>query len=559
MPEDTELQFTKASHFWLDSGLLGLYRTLDSQASEESVALSKDEGGFAIRGDQKDIVQALERAYDALIADYYDVSTQKQKDDLKGHNFFYDSEAHRFKTFPKKKSQGIASLIFDKAVRPQYPEKQIRWANKTPGRLPSSHVELQVKLDKFLADSGLKPGPPAGMLVDGPNRVCPKVAFPKKLGASRGQCFLCGQAAERLEEAKETVFPLITGKSGVLSFNSGVENPEKVCWKCAFLGKFVPVNGFFQRQGDHLFCFFPYSSDFLKMLEVYPLLHEAEYDDPNRYRNFDHPLGGYFQKPFELTFAFLYTIYGKVLQRRIAEEETELDFEKLFSVVLRRAPLVFYVMAAAMKGKTWMTTFTWAFDDAVYFFRLMDDLERSGIKTKEAMRLLIDFDKSKNEDKTLLRERVCEGILKKQTILSLVEQHCFHICMSKSQFIRPLFEMVLAYEPLVRKENQMTPEEQEVAVNLGKQLGHRLGAEQKKKRSGKGDLFRLRKVRKKVDFLNELERLLQKYSDLKISKAVFEGKLNDDNFTEFKHFCALSALNTFNAVTSPSTGVSAAD
>ena len=111
------------------------------------------------------------------------------------------------------------------------------------------------------------------------------------------------------------------------------------------------------------------------------------------------------------------------------------------------------------------------------------------------------------------------------------------------QFIKPLFELVVNYEPIIRMENDMTPEEQEAAVTLGKRIGVAAGEEGKR---GKGDLFSLRKVRKKVDFLSELNRLQFKY-DIAIPPDVYGGKLTDRNFMEFKGFCMLAALNSFNA------------
>lgn len=91
-------------------------------------------------------------------------------------------------------------------------------------------------------------------------------------------------------------------------------------------------------------------------------------------------------------------------------------------------------------------------------------------------------------------------------------------------------------------------EEQEAAVSLGKCIGRAVGNSDRGK---KGDLFALRKCRRKVDFLEQLNRLQFRLgSDFLIPKEVYEGKLTDDNFQEFKQFCMVAALNTYNAVVS---------
>jgi len=94
----------------------------------------------------------------------------------------------------------------------------------------------------------------------------------------------------------------------------------------------------------------------------------------------------------------------------------------------------------------------------------------------------------------------------------------------------------------------MTREEQDAAVVLGRRIGMAVA---KSENGKKGDLFALRKARKKVDFLEQINRLQFKLgNELIVPADVYEGKLNDNNFQEFKQFCMIAALNSFNAATS---------
>jgi hypothetical protein len=564
-----EIAFPKLNHFWLDSGLLGLAVIL--KEVDSNIERTVSDKGLTLKGTETEIREAMEKAYDLLIERYYDTSTKKQRDDTKAYNFYYDSNEDKFIAFPKKKAVGIADLIYNKAPRPV--GSSVKWKKKIKEKkvdeewiemkedekvqkgqetrkryiLPNSHANLQKRMDEFLNKHGLDVTT-TGLLIDGPNTVQPKVNMPKKFfGETKGQCYLCGEDGISLEGAGQTIFPFITGSSGLLNFNTLCSKPEKICWKCAFIGKFVPVNGFYLKQGGDLFAFFPYSVSFEKMLDVYSPFLDAKYEDPHLFKNFKHPLGfeknegGWFQKPFEVAFAFLYTLYRKVLLRQMAEEEAGmLNWEEMCNLTISKAPLEFVILHAESKGQTAMGKMVWQFRDSVYFFRLMELLERTEISVKEVMRLLIDFSQ-KNDNKTLIRNKVCERILKKKSIIDLIESYVFSI---DAHFIKPLVEFTIKYEPIIREEgNAMTIDAQDAAVTLGKRIGMTVAENGKR-----GDLYALRKARRKTDFLSELNRLQFKCK-LVVPPPTYEGMLTDSNFVEFKQFCMIAALNSFYAAT----------
>jgi len=557
--------FPKLNHFWLDSGLLGLYELLRGVKDGAEVLL--DDNGMKICGEESAIEAALEEAYDEVVKRYYNLSTKRQRDDTSAHNFYYDNASDDFFAFPKKKARGIARLIYDKAPRPA--GAVVKWARKerrdvdvggkvvkrTRGVLPPSHVHLQQRMDAFLDARGLDVTT-NGLLLDRPNEIRPKIPKVRLVVLEEkrtGTCYLCGDKADRFVEASQTVFPFITGSSGVRSFNTLAGRPEKVCWRCAFIGKFVPANGFYMTIREQLFAFFPYSTSLSKMDDVYGMLRDFVYEDPNYAKNFQHflPVGdyaeGFFQRPYEIAFAFFYTLYKKLLVHEQTDEELVFDWDKMLEITLSKAPIEFVVVHAEKKGDTYLGKLIWPFRQTVYFFRLMNALSEARVDVKEVMRLLVDRSKTQFEHKTLIRNRVCERVLKQKSVVSLIESYGFAADLT---YTKPLFDFVLCYENIIRKEDGMTTEEQEAAVTLGKRIGVTVGnaAREKTGKGGnKGDLFALRKMRKKVDFLNQLNRLQFKYG-LSIPPDVYQGKLTDTNYAEFKSFCMLAALNSFNAV-----------
>jgi len=556
-----EVKFPKLNHFWFDSGLIGMEVMLNE--NEAKIEKLVDESGIKIIGEINEIEDVLTKIYDTLVQRYYNLSTQKQIEDVTKYNFFYDSNKDKFIRFPKKKAVGIAEIIYNKAPRPTV--NAIRWKRKEKklfivkgktikknrGILPEKYKFLQERLDNFLDKHELDVTT-SNLLVDGPNAVRPKIVMNLKPRNIKGTCSICGLNSDSLADINQTTFPFITGSSGVLSFNTQGKKPQQVCWKCSFIGKFVPVNGFYNSKAENLFAFFPYSNSFDKMKDIYKILQDAKYNDPNLYKNFKHPLGyknsedGYFQKIFELTFAFLYTLYKKILFIGNVGEKGVFDWEKMCDLTVSRSPLELIVFHAISKGNTYMGKEIYNFRDSVYFFRLIKYIEDNNIDIKAFMNLLIDF-KQPNESKTSARNKICERILKKQSILDLLESHIFNI---NYNYIKPLFEFIIKYEPIIRKEvGGMTIDEQNAAVLLGKRIGITVGNNKGKK----GDLYSLRKARKKIDFLNELNRLQFK-CNLIIPPDLYEGKLTDLNFLEFKHFCMIAAMNSFLAVNKQNKG-----
>lgn len=546
-----EVQFSKLSHFWMDSGLIGLYKIAkEEHPSEMGVEMHLSDDGVDFKGTEANLTLLFNKAYESLLDQYYSKSTEKQRQENAG--FYYDSKEDKFVRFPKVKAMGIAGLIFNKAPRMtveqvKYETVEVNEVGKknTKKVLPKEYSHLQNRLDIFLNETGLKISG-NNLLIDGPNAIQPQVEIKVKKGKIKGKCFICGEASHSLTEIGGTVYPMITGSSGVLSFNSNGGKPEKVCWKCDFLGKFVPANGFYVYNNESYNIYFPYSSSLVKMSEVYEDFQALKIDDPNLLKNFENRLGGFFQRPFEQLFTFLYSLYLTVLSKKTTDgDHHELDFEKLFDVVVSKAPLEFYTINTTSLGDTQMGKMIWPFNDSVYLFRIFDKLERNKIDIKEVMANLIDYDQTKNENKTIIRNAVCERILKKGSTIELIEQHVFHINKSKKQNIKPIHDFVIQYEKIVKEGNDKVDQAIiDTAVSLGKTIGFSVASAGRK---GKGDLFRLRKTRKPEDFLNEINRIQMKYGALVTSDLYGNGEEFEKNFLEFKQFCMIAALNTFNA------------
>ena len=139
--------------------------------------------------------------------------------------------------FLKENLWVLQEMIYNKAPRPvggqvkwlKKEKKEVQLGNKTVkltrAILPKEYAHLQKRMDDFLNSHGLDITT-SGLLLNGPNEVRPKLKI-KLDNKVAGICYLCGEESNQLENANQTIFPLITGTSGVLSFNSCGGKPEK--------------------------------------------------------------------------------------------------------------------------------------------------------------------------------------------------------------------------------------------------------------------------------------------------------------------------------------------
>jgi hypothetical protein len=487
------IEFPRTGNPWIDAGIVGLYRVLHAKSSYvdppaeyddrtissfpglDAAELASDR--LTITGSADQIQACLEAAYDRLVATYFNISSKKQREDKRTYNFYLDSSTQEFVTFPKRKAAGAALLLFDKAARPS--REQQEWgrapdargkAQRIPGKMPPNLTRLQEKLDRFLSESGLKAGPPAGLLIDGPNQVRPKVEIrvTDHSAKSKALCFLSGVPASTFVEAKETAFPLLGGSR---SFINGAADWPRMGWKIDLVGKFVPATAFFYQQGEDIHIFFPDSNDLRRIDELAGRLAPMMQLEPNLFRNFDLPLGSYLQRRSEVALAFLHRVFVELSKEKAVErarldeaiasqtvlepDEEELvvvepgepgtqtaespppiSFEAVFDALRRRGEVSFTIVSAFKKGNVWMARDFTTFRDVDRLARLFEAMQRRIVMKSGRGRLvcdprklfhaLVDFE-TNVESRTLLRDNFCEAVLRPESVLALLERHAFHI------------------------------------------------------------------------------------------------------------------------------------
>ena len=434
------VEFLRTGNPWIDAGIVGLYRVLNAKATYvdppadyfdgsaqaeypnvDVAELSHDR--LTVSGPADQVQACLEAAYDRLIATYFNISSKKQREEKGSYNFYFDSATQRFVTFPKRKAAGAALLLFDKAARPA--REQLTWGTApdakgklvpTAGRMPQELSQLQGELDRFMAENALKPGPPAGLLIDGPNQVCPKVEIrvSDHSSKSKANCFMTGTPSATFVEAKETAFPLLGGSR---SFINGVADWPRMGWKTDFVGKFVPAVSFFYLQSDVIHVFFPESTNLQRVDALADMLAGMIQLEPNLFRNFELLLSPSKLRPFfrhrsEVALGFLYSVFVKLSEHQSRRTDTKHDLtpaedrvvsfddepevteavevvedppisvDAVFDALRREGSTSFSVASAAKKGNVWMARDFTTFRDidrlARLFARMQSRIETGG-------------------------------------------------------------------------------------------------------------------------------------------------------------------------------------
>jgi hypothetical protein len=608
------VEFPRTGISWIDAGIVGLERVLNRRPSYlkpvplefsqekpacgpfSSVAVELRRDRLIVTGLQTEVQKCLERAYDCLIACYFNVSSAKQESDREKWNFYLDSKTEHFKTFPKRRAAGAALLLFDKAARPA--GRQEKWGvsdktgKPTPGILPARYAHLQSKLETLLARETMKAGPPAGLLVDAENKARPKVRIAVKASIGDTVDFLTGMPGAALGEAKNTAFPLFGGSR---SFMNATCNGISIGWHLDYAGKFVPAASFFYSQGDDLFIFLPESPSLLKQAEVVNLLAAMLDVDPNLYRNFNLKLGGFFSGRSETTLAFLYSVFCELSRQNagnvadsgdakssdndeiieigneshndeddVAGTESFISAEAVYNVSMRESPVNFAIVSARKKGNVWMGRDFWTFTDSFYLVRLFERMQatrktstgahRPTCSAKGLMRALVNYEADK--DKTLLRDKICEAVLHKHGVLDMLERHAFHLFGAwqpdRAATNGHVLDFAVLYE-VERKRETLMSEKFEKMVQTACWLGDKIGRAAADKvlekteplGRAKGNMFRLRKTRTMGAFVTEVARLQLRYR-IDVPHDVLDGvTLCPESFEDFRGFCVIAALNQF--------------
>ncbi len=545
-------------HWWFDAGLVGLYYIAtairDRTPVYDSIMCSADAEGITFQAPGKELLKEfLNSCYLELANRYWNVSSKKQREE--NDLVIYYKQTDRLDLIPRRNSTPIPSL-FTKG-------SSFRADGEEYEMLSS---DMKKRVDLFLEENRKNLwGNKRRLLYEPP--VChPKmVLFPDS--RKKAICCICGQE-NVCSDVSQPSFLLFASPTATLSFNSEARKPDKICWECQFLSKFAVESAHYKSSGDNLYVLQVASAHAKKLIDTHCILGSQsairEFDMDNYLSNIgtqkgDNRLLYYARLPYELLWAFFHDTYD--LLRKDAETRSRSKDELTMFCIkpFIETPLQLILLITSSKGKTFLLKEIINYTESAYAFRLLHSLqEEFSLDHRFLYKFFQDLylpegKKAFELNNHIFRNRILQRVLQKKPILQDIEELAFRKSLQQAfPYVSNLLDFTRHYQPIIQEGLGMTKEQIEVAVNLGKQIVISAREAAKDVSSSnfdrvKGDLFALRKTRTVTDFLEQLNRIQFRYN-IVISNQILGGIFQDStvSFVDFKSYCLLSALNTYN-------------
>lgn len=267
-----ELIFKRTCNYWIDSGIVGLYDTLQKPIPggngglgswEETIkghskirsCLSPD--ALRLEGEEKQIDQALSYALEWVRLTLYDVSTEDQINRMAG---VYYNESEGIVYFPMSKPIPTAELVLesprytDKGEAKELPKNVLEQLKKIKGGIRGRKGKYQKRKNScfpfFIQDLEKL------TFCDGGDNI-----------KCKDYCVTCGSPVENYKKnefknkllSKETknFMPFVEGREANRCFHSSFNGSQK-CWRCGFATFFSPLLLFYRRRGIDTYYILPY-------------------------------------------------------------------------------------------------------------------------------------------------------------------------------------------------------------------------------------------------------------------------------------------------------------
>ncbi|MCR4436988.1 MAG: hypothetical protein QHH06_12725 [Clostridiales bacterium] len=546
----------KRNHWWVDAGISGLYyiaQCYKDVLEKYDVSVYPERDALIFQYNEEANLRAfLSECYTILTDRHWNISTKKQEEEKE--LVIYNKEEDRLSLAPKRIPKPVANLFVGARS----------WRGEG---LPYDDLdeEMKQRVDLFLKKNNRELWGKKRILLYGPP-VCHQdleMLPPENRKRKPETCCICGKSTSNYLEVGLPSYLLFASSSAAKSFNSQAKSPDNLCWECDFLSKFALESVGYKKTGPDLFIIQAHSPDMEKLINIQNGIGTGsimrEFDKDSYWTNLksgEGTLVSRANKPYELLWAFFYDIYDTLYMESNTEEAQD-DEDPFYEFLnqIHSFHLQVFMLHASDSGNTFITRELIIYQDTSYAFLLMRHLKEKGIDLKAFFNGLWDWDKEKNQN--LIREKVLRNILKKRSVLQIVERYCFQKVINETGYFSTslMLNFLCNYEPEIRRDC-MDKLQIETAVNLGKQIVRssiqsEQGMEQLergKKESVlhklRGDLFTLRKTRTKTDFLTQLSNLQFRYG-IAVPNEILSGMLEQVDFEEFRAYCIMGALNVY--------------
>jgi hypothetical protein len=583
-----KLFFDKVNNFWIDNGIVGLYKVLqdnevfDNQGNKIDFEINLKPDGLEICLNNSKSVEKDDELHSDLILVLNEAKNEVVKKYLKATGAGWIFKNGNFEVYRKtdfrmhlksfftgktpKTEGGLCSLYDKKEITDILSEHQISFIQDKEnivlsGRKYKNNDKKEVtipnvKREDIKANDRLMTKNEFISFLDFIENNSPVVIDSKPISLigrgflntppqyEIGDYFksdflkegkkLCGFSGKSYQLADVTTgmdYPFLTGKSGEMNFASQLERKPSISAKYAFIALFSFYNLHYQLQGDLKNYFVFYDSNLKELNSFYdaiqPNIAQLKNED---YCNFEtYIIGTEYEN--ETLFGFIVSVYKQVKQKLAKDKRKEVYTKSIFT---------FSDDGNIFRDVKEYTSLAQLFE----LFDAFDDLDDEKFNFEFFLNMIRFFSKTyqsqgKPKYDTTWRNRLCADILNFRSIAKTVEWFLGEVRLKEEipQSIMYLDKIFQVYN--AKTQFDMKPE----MVEMCKSIGNRIGRHCREKED-KGILFSIRNAKNRTEFLTVLAET-QFRTEVSYSEDFFKNLPDTPQWEEYKALVSIFAMNSF--------------
>jgi hypothetical protein len=551
----TNITFNKTGNFWIDNGIIGLYKVLqklqekvifDSEGSQVLFDAILKPSFLEVSVEQNlntdteechpDLILILNQARERLTQEYTSVSDKK-------YRWYFDEKREAFHLFQKTSYKNHLRGTFFNA-KPEYEgtlhlpgtlEKEV--IDKSPKKKNMDEAIFS-KFEAFQRENNdiFQKNIDAKERNEGFLNEPTKYTFGdifeySFLEKGKNTCAFSGIKCKEIIDVNGMYSPVMTGSAGEMNFASFLGKKPQLSKLYAFVSLFSPIVLQYYLNDDNKNYFIFYDNNLKELNSFYDTITPdfSVLKNP-AYQNFEtHLIGTEYEN--ETMFSFLVSVYKQAKQKLGKDKRKEIYTKSVFTFsndgnifrdVKQYTSLAqLFELFDAFDN---VEDEKFSFDTFLNMFRFFTKTYQSGGKTK--------YD-------TTWRNRLCSDILSFRSIAKTTEWFIGEVRLKEEtpQPIPYLDKIFQVYN--VQTQFNMKPE----MVEMCKSIGNRIGRYCREK-DDKGILFSLRNAKNRSEFLNVLAES-QFRTEVSYGEDFFKALPDSPQWEEYKALVSIFAMNSF--------------
>jgi hypothetical protein len=551
-----EIRFAKTGNFWLDNGIVGLYRVL-AQVEEEPPKDANDSPirfkfGFEFQDGTECLRVWVEDAPPtkglapellAVLNAAKERATNAYLTKTPGYGWLY-TEQGEFALYQKTDFRmHLKPFFMGKTGKP----KGTVYLKKQEDPKIRDYVLTEDELTRFEAFK-------KGALEDRKIKLADKgylhVAPVYEIGteyedsfelSGANRCNFSGGGYKKISTVSGMDYPFLTGDSGELNFASFLAEKPSIADKYSFVGMFAFYNLYFSLQNDFKNYFVLYDGTLKDLEKFYRSVQiPADQIEPKRrvWCNFQNTFIGA-QYAHEGLMDFLISIYNQ-FQSKMANELEDKE-------MVRKAVYTFHNDGSFFREVR-------AYNSLETLFSFFDHLAKGEGENQKGVKenflyLLGSFQRKvkENEYDTTWRNRLCHDLLSFNLPFGIIEEFMAEVRL-KDANPQSITHLDTIFKIFLKSTYQnMNEEDVTICKSIGDQIGEAFGPSNDLKKGNKDPFFGLRNAKTREEFLRILNE-----TQFKMEKQFFQAEAllkrivqPNISWLEFKHLINIFAMNEF--------------